>query len=153
MNVLVSFHTVFHSCSQWPNIIHPNQVITNPVSSLDLLPTISHVTTSKHHVSPSWTPFFDLDGRSLLASVKHHHSLSSSIIEKKDRIFYWRFNASCRPIKRALREGSFKWLQIGETKNAVTGEIDFECEIRRTRGRCVCSMCIRTFSQLLLFLV
>ena len=87
---------------RWPEKIKPGSVITDPVISLDILPTVIEMSGNK--VSAGWK----LDGRSFLPLMTN---------EKKSlpqRTLHWRQHGSKGSI--ALREG--KWKLIHNRKEA-----------------------------------
>jgi arylsulfatase A-like enzyme len=100
---------------QWPSVLSPGQVIDEPVSTLDILPTLLQL----------WRPQSlgvekeqGLDGRSLLPLLrfdrgKDHHLHAPLESSQRHRSLFWRFLMSCKSEKRAMRTGALKWVRIG----------------------------------------
>ena len=90
-----------------------------PVSSLDVLPTIIDAINSHSNASSKNQPRLSLlDGSSLLPLVDTIWPNSTSSEFPSHRVLYWRFNATCRAIQRALLQYPFKWIKVGEAKHA-----------------------------------
>jgi arylsulfatase A-like enzyme len=85
------------------------QVVSNPVSALDLLPTILHAITHRERSAEGGTSA--LDGASLLPLLHLTSTASPPPHRPPPRVLYWRFNATCRAAKSALLQGSYKWLR------------------------------------------
>jgi hypothetical protein len=111
---------------QWPAFVQSGQMIGARVSALDLLPTIAQATRGNHTaaVSSLDSRYDSLDGRSLLPLLqrtgqsRYNELVSMPSLSKDKRVLYWRFNATCSGPKRALLQGSYKWLQSKADQNA-----------------------------------
>lgn len=109
---------------QWPGVISSGQIVTVPVSSLDILPTI--LSLFQPSLLRSVSKIDLLQGRSIfpnleLNSTKHPRFVSDlksrSLLHPSSppppRHMFWRFSMECRPEKRAMLRWPWKWLKIG----------------------------------------
>jgi len=103
----------------WPGVIEPGSVITTPVITMDILPTIFEAGGEK--VDPDWA----LDGISLLPLF---NKLESRFPE---RTLYWRRSGLNGPI--ALQEG--KWKLLARNTSDNTPELyDLSTDIGETQN-------------------
>lgn len=124
--------------AHWPDVIKPNQVVHTPVSSLDVLPTIIDAINSHSNASSKNQPRLSLlDGSSLLPLVDTIWPNSTSSEFPSHRVLYWRFNATCRAIQRALLQYPFKWIKVGEAKHAEVGLFDVSTDVNESSNLAV----------------
>lgn len=145
---------------QWPAAVLSGQVVDTSVSALDLLPTIVQAArgSASPEVSSLDSRHGSLDGLSLLPLLQppgsRTHMTSAPPTQSsqhQNRVLYWRFNATCHRPKRALLQGSFKWLNTGAGSNAGTvhrllfshlariGELTLVTEVVNS---CLCGSCV-----------
>jgi len=87
---------------QWTKEILKGQVVNDPVSSLDILPTIVDITRSKQ------SALSVRDGKSWIEYIRAFQRVP--VKSHWDRTLFWRFHMECREEKRAVREGDWKWV-------------------------------------------
>jgi arylsulfatase A-like enzyme len=99
---------------QWPSVLSPGQVVDEPVSTLDILPTLLHLWKSPNHFGVG--PGHGLDGESLFPLLhfeENRHPLHLLPPSPRPRPLFWRFLMSCKADRRALRRGALKWVRVG----------------------------------------